>query len=930
MESVLAKILLGAVVLLFSFASDVTAVPGHGDEAEALTAADGRIRGVRDRTNKDFVLGGLFPVHSDDAESGGGRCGEVRLERGLERMEAMLFALDSINADTTLLPELSLGFDIRDTCNSENIGLDESIDLIITGSQLDIESCQSALVVVNGSEDAVSSVPTSGIVGAAASRVSVPIASLVRLFDTPQVSYASSSSILNNRDRYEYFYRTIPPDNLQAKAMIDLMLRFNWTYVSTIYSRNPYGEPGIDEFRALAANNSICINLNEGIDDDYDDEDFQGLADRLVASDANVVILFASQDNADELLTRIAESSARHRFTWIASDAWARSINTVHRFNETAAGLFGIAPLTSPIAEFQDYFSSLTISSNKRNPWFPEFYAAFVNCTLNDTCDENLNITRLPKYEQGNFIPLVIDAVYTYAHALQDYLDENCEQPLVWQQVNQSCIRKNQTRPLNGEVLLEYISRANFFSPTGNKVLYDSEGNVEGKYEILNYHAADVGDNKKEYFFQSVGVWDSSVVNDSNLEALSLNDTMLQFGVDESQVILYVPPMSQCGRCEPGQFRRQLPSSCCGICDPCLGNNYSSNPLSTSCMQCPDHYWGNEPFTGSDRCVAVDESFLDFTNPWSIVVMLVASTGLVAVGVVAVVFGIFWTTPVVKSSGREQMVTLLFGIGASFALTFIFVSPPSIGVCLFQRAGLWLAFAVMFGALLVKIIRVARIFLRSTHTLTRPRFTEPAYQILFTMIIVFGQALLVMASLAYTPPDIEREETRRNDRNDNDAPVDVVTCKADPPAFLALSILYETAIIILSTILGGLSFQYPENFNEAKYIAFCAFSLMVVWVAFIPTYFATQDSEEFQNIAISVAVIFSAFAVLILIFGPKLYIIVFQPKRNTASFSTHQGGARDFQSQNEHTFGNSSPSINAVRTTTKLSSTMEDERKGMF
>ena len=218
-------------------------VANYDEQGKVMRAADGRrISGVTNRENKDFVLGGLFPIHSDDATSGGGRCGEVRLERGLERMEAMLYALDRINANLTLLPGLEVGYDIRDTCNSENIGLDESIDLIISGSQLDIQSCQSGITVgANETEEVVLNPPTSGIVGAASSRVSVPIASLVRLFQTPQVSYASSSAILSNRDRYEYFYRTIPPDNLQARAMIDVMLRFNWTYVSTIYSRNPYG-----------------------------------------------------------------------------------------------------------------------------------------------------------------------------------------------------------------------------------------------------------------------------------------------------------------------------------------------------------------------------------------------------------------------------------------------------------------------------------------------------------------------------------------------------------------------------------------------------------------------------------------------------------------------------------------------------------------
>ena len=66
-----------------------------------------RLRGFRDVQNKDFVLGGLFPVHS------GSDCKTLRQQRGLERLEAMLFAIDRINNDTNLLPNLTIGYDVR-------------------------------------------------------------------------------------------------------------------------------------------------------------------------------------------------------------------------------------------------------------------------------------------------------------------------------------------------------------------------------------------------------------------------------------------------------------------------------------------------------------------------------------------------------------------------------------------------------------------------------------------------------------------------------------------------------------------------------------------------------------------------------------------------------------------------------------------------
>ena len=241
----------------------------YHEESEVIRSADGRIRGAANRADKDFVIGGLFPVHSEDAASAGGKCGEIRSE---QLVEAMLFALDTINADPQLLRGIKLGYDIRDTCYSENLGLDEALDLIVSGEKLTVESCTTSFGV-NESE----TVATVGIVGATASRVSIPVAALGRLFQMPQVSYASSSPVLSNRDRYSYFYRTIPPDNIQAKVMVDIMLWFNWTHISTVYSNDAYGQPGIAELQKLAEINEICIDINEGINDDFLEDDYHAL-----------------------------------------------------------------------------------------------------------------------------------------------------------------------------------------------------------------------------------------------------------------------------------------------------------------------------------------------------------------------------------------------------------------------------------------------------------------------------------------------------------------------------------------------------------------------------------------------------------------------------------------------------------------------------
>lgn len=854
----------------------------YNDPAEpVMLDGSDRVRGVTNRRDQDvdFVLGGLFPVHS--SADGGARCGLIRRDRGVERMEAMLYSIDIINNNTGLLPGLKLGYDIRDTCNSENLGLDEAIDLVVAGRQAQLESCTLSSSSSGSINESATFLPTSSIIGAAASAITVPVATLLRLFRVPQISYASTSTRLNNRDRYGYFYRTISPDSLQAEAMIDLCLRFNWTYVSTVYTNDFYGEPGIDQFRTRAREVGICIDIDEGINADFDDANYLRLGNLLIESATNVVVLFALDEYVQPLLASIEAinkaNGTNRRFVWIASDGWARSNNLALQFNETVAGLFGFVPHSDKSEGFNDYYSQLTLSSNKRNPFFAEYYESYYNCRVNQTCNNSLPVTSHPRYKQGTIIPLIIDAVHSIAHALDDYLNDNCDKPLMWDRNTAECSGAN--RSLSGSTLLQYLSNVSFISPTGRSITFNPEtGNAAGgQYLIVNYQRF----QNQSFGFVNVGTWNA----ESASERLTLNSSLAQFGLELEEgveTLLIEPRESQCIVCRKGQYKVEIEGSCCGTCSNCTGQDYSNTSSASSCLTCPDRYWGNTPLTGSTDCIALQESYLHYNNAWAIVLMMMAIIGLFSVGFVSVVLGIYWNTPIVKSSGREQMILLLIAIASTFLTTFFFVSKPTTVVCFFQRASLWFCISFILSSLLVKLIRISRIFLRRSSVTSRPRFTEPKYQILFTLVITSVQFGLVLISMIVVYPEASEEMIESS--TTGGLPSILITCDTPNIVLLIILALYHTAIIIVCNILAVMSIRFPENFNESKYVAFSTFSLGLIWLAFTQTYIAT--SHEVRTAVVSFALNLSCFAVLLCMFGPRIVIMIFFPERNVVQFST--------------------------------------------
>ncbi len=76
----------------------------------------------------DLVIGGLFPVHQKG--EGAQDCGRINAQRGIQRLEAMLLALDKINQDDQILPGVTLGAHILDTCSKDTYALEQSLEFV--------------------------------------------------------------------------------------------------------------------------------------------------------------------------------------------------------------------------------------------------------------------------------------------------------------------------------------------------------------------------------------------------------------------------------------------------------------------------------------------------------------------------------------------------------------------------------------------------------------------------------------------------------------------------------------------------------------------------------------------------------------------------------------------------------------------------------
>ena len=289
------------------------------------------------------------------------------------------------------------------------------------------------------SQESGMSVGVSGVVGAAFSSVSIPVASLLRLFRIPQISYASTAEVLSDKSRFDYFFRTIPSDSLQARAIAAVIIKFNWTYVIAIHSDDDYGKGGIAsiqiELQAANLSSRVCLTSVIPVSDSATREDYNGIVDKIDqewVANSSVVILFAHLHNAEGIFEAILQRQefAKRNITWIGSDSWGDIVPP--RYYKIAHGLLSMIPQVRLSEKFDEHFLSLHPSKNNtRNPWFNEYWEEIFNCSLggrNDVEDCNLDSQLLSRDKAGvqdGFVPFVIDAVYAFAHALHNMQKDN-------------------------------------------------------------------------------------------------------------------------------------------------------------------------------------------------------------------------------------------------------------------------------------------------------------------------------------------------------------------------------------------------------------------------------------------------------------------------------------------------------------------------
>ena len=787
----------------------------------------------------DVILGGLFRVHlRGDSEN---QCGKLDV-RGLNRVFAMIFAIEKVNNDSNLLPNTSLGYDIRDYC-----------EIALKATRISHELIKGK-TLTNKNKGKLKRKSITALIGPDDSNTAVVIAGILHLLNVLALSPTATSPELSGHT-YQYLYRAPPSDVFKGKAMADLIEYFKWSYVAAVGQDDSYGRNGLWSVvrEAEARNNSFCLAMTKFISHEVRILNIRNIVTTLRRHEnIRVVILWLHGTYARDFFTEVYRQNLTAR-VWILSDVF---IDSIPGFSSIFDGSLVVKPHRfSAETEFEDRKNALTIK--KLNQTFPEWWSdikmLITNCSASS---ENADSTGqcfhdLVQRMQSSYTPYVIDAVYSMAHALNILLENTT--------VKDIDHKLKLAKDIN--VMKNFLSRVSFTGLTGN-VSFDKDGDRQSVlYDIVNFQQVEEGHSKRlEQVL--VGKWKDDEHHAKRLQFLQ----DIHWNSLTNQ-----PPKSVCLDQCPAGTRKSITSPCCWNCVECPRGTVNPIPGLETCTECPVRTKANIART---HCVDLPMSNLKYSSVGGIVILVFTIAGMVATLFSFAVTCRFWNTPIVKASNRKFSIVLQISILLLLTLVVINLLQPSDTSCKIIYPWRYLTYNLCLSFLLVKILSICSAFqIPLARSFVVTSFTSRMQVVMIiTMHILL---LLMLLPWQFLDPPAKKRPIMAGQYI-------FIECRAYRVAVGQSFFLATCSYILMQVLFAAFcSFKIrnvPENFSEAKRIAFSMYIFSFSVLAYYPVHFTMN--VWYVTVVDCVTTLLTAYGFFCCILLPKIYIIWFRPELN--------------------------------------------------
>ncbi|XP_076372881.1 uncharacterized protein LOC143257733 [Tachypleus tridentatus] len=362
------------------------------------------------RSKDQLYLGATFGVHKSSLNTL--ECGELDSSVGIQHVEAFLWALDQVNNDPRILPGVTLGGVVFDTCNSRTKTSQIIFDFFSQPSPSQTEARPKLLFP----DDVM------GFIADQHYNVVKPVVDLTISHQVTTLAPEVTSSEFNNLNWYDYVLRLSLPNVLIADAMVRILKLFRWNYISVVHSHRNHQERDLfQNFKAGSDKNHIQLALTERVPDI--EASWLTILRRLKSKrddGARVVVLLLSGDHLKRFfqsLQMITEEGSEKfgHFVWITYE----NLEVFQKFHKYSVGALSVRQVADHVPGFQEYFQRLNIRMNLRNIWFREYWEHVFGCR-GTACysGHQSGFHDVPLFQDPG-VKNVVSSVFALAHSLE-------------------------------------------------------------------------------------------------------------------------------------------------------------------------------------------------------------------------------------------------------------------------------------------------------------------------------------------------------------------------------------------------------------------------------------------------------------------------------------------------------------------------------
>ncbi|XP_062861012.1 extracellular calcium-sensing receptor [Trichomycterus rosablanca] len=798
----------------------------------------------------DIMIGGIFPIFnkqenipaSFDDQPPKVKCRGFDL-RAFRWTRTMMFAIEEINRDARLLPKITLGYKISDSCASPTVVLRAALTLLSMSEE-------------NSSSSQCHPPPVSAFVAESGSSQSIAVAGLLGPFRVPVVSYFSTCACLSDKNKHSTFFRTIPSDYHQAKALAFLVRQFGWTWIGVLQSDNDYGRNGISAFTKEVEAHGVCIAFVGTILRTYPQNKILEVAKLIKQSTVRVILAFVPEGDLYPLMSEIVKQNITG-IQWIASEAWitADRPSTPEMFR-SFGGTIGFVVRKMAMPKLEPVLKDISPYHEGESSFVSDFWETLVGCKPPSALSGLINTTKVCSGEEkvnytNKFFDVtqlrvaynVYQAIYAIAHAIHQVMF--CKSP-----------DSNVLTPCRTASQLKTVR---FVDAYGEEVFFDKNGDPPASYELINWQLRDGQ-------VQHISVGHFSPAANGGYELV----------IDEDKIVWCtgntVLPKAVCSEiCPQGTRKARIKGRplCCFDCIPCADGSISNTTGAADCITCPEEFWSNER---RDGCVMKSTEFLSFTETMGVVLISVSLFGACLTFCTMLVFIRFRNTPIVRANNSELSLLLLLSLIFCFLCPLTFIGEPSAWSCMLRHTAFGITFASCISCMLGKTLVVVTAFRATLPGNNVAGKFGPAQQRTFVCSCTAVQIGICVLWLNINPPFPDKVFTQHSRKI-------ILECNTGSDVAFYAVLGYIGLLALICLVLAFLARKLPDNFNEAKLITFSMLIFCAVWITFIPAYVSSPGK---YTVAVEIfAILSSAFGLLLCIFAPKCYVILIKPEQNT-------------------------------------------------